>query len=608
MTTSQQIDRQLWNRLDQVPEIGVHPQAECLKRIVAGQTSMTSKGFPYISEESFQTFVCRVPHLFSNGLAILKWVDGVLHHVRGWEDLEPCSRDSALRALKVIQNMVYTASITAPSDLWLVRQVLSTHKSLAIVGWLKSGNGLSPEAFAKEHQFNERQLKIDLHFLYSRGYLRLEDGTFFLSEDEAVRQLFAHLTILPKRDRGDMTKLWMRWFAGEEKDPEGGSLRDRLEAWLSFEAKKTRPQTSWIAGQWEVELGYRLLPVVLAMRARGLTLKLERQAVFSEIVPRSFPSLMDLLSRTGLVHDDRVTLLGARVFERGPGPFGIVGAYTSYLEHLDEILRGKVGHSWVSRGENVAASQDANRKSFASANKALDDFCTRFQFDYDVFIEHAVGKGEATRQRFERDRDERLRYFGADLEDAAIDEAIKEQERGVLPKNMKFIRSADIGEPSKITEALKAEGLDGKSAVMVVGNGFHEIRDQSDTKMIQVLNGYREAGILLIFTEETGLTDSDLLNTAWNTYHAGFRHVHEMSGQGLRPSWRNEKGEGMMSWSECAEKADYRVLHRYTATTRTIYPYKKGRRKNPSISVTYFCVPEALCRSLNISLEDCGRA
>ncbi len=40
---------------------------------------------------------------------------------------------------------------------------------------------------------------------------------------------------------------------------------------------------------------------------------------------------------------------------------------------------------------------------------------------------------------------------------------------------------------------------------MIVGNGFHEVRGQSDSGMVEIFRGYEDAGILLLFTEESAL-------------------------------------------------------------------------------------------------------
>lgn len=309
-------------------------------------------------------------------------------------------------------------------------------------------------------------------------------------------------------------------------------------------------------------------------------------------------------SSAGLV-DDKGTLnvVGHRVLERGPGPFGIIETYHAYLTQLDVILTRGRASVWVERSANVAASQDANRASFERANDALDRFSSDTGFTYRVFIEHALGKGEATRQRFAR-AGAALTYVGADLEDAAIDAAVVEQSRGHLPASMLFVRNADIGEPSLLADALAREGIDSGGAVMIVGNGFHEVREQTDEKMTRILSGYAQLGIVLLFTEETGLAVDDLLHTAWNTYHAGFKYVHERSGQGLRPAEKRPPSPidvGLpLSWVECAERAGYVRLDAYSPRGRTVYPYTPVSGHNPAITVTHLCVPQALLSTLRL--------
>jgi hypothetical protein len=251
----------------------------------------------------------------------------------------------------------------------------------------------------------------------------------------------------------------------------------------------------------------------------------------------------------------------------------------------------------VQRAKNIAASQSANRKTFEIGNDSLDRFCKEQSFEYRVFIEHALGQGEATRQRLERDGEENLQYFGADLEDAAIDAAVELQMQKVLPKNMIFIRRADIANPEAVITAVRDSGSSTVDAVMFVGNGFHEIRSQTNEKIIEVFRKYCDAGFLLIFTEESALGDHDLLSTGWNTYHAGFRYVHELSGQGLRPAGGVDH-QGRYSWKICSSLGGYAVLPKYSAHTRTIYPFPRKGGYNPPISMTYFCVPEGLARKL----------
>jgi len=298
------------------------------------------------------------------------------------------------------------------------------------------------------------------------------------------------------------------------------------------------------------------------------------------------------------------TPLGKRLFAKGPGPFGIIGAYHGYTTRLRQLLLEGRGNVWVERGANVAASQEANRRTFERANDSLDRFCSDTGFEFKVFIEHAVGRGEATRQRALRSGDAEIQYIGADLEEAAIAAAREERSLGHLPENMLFIAGADIGDPSAVVDFLRARGLKTEGAVMLVGNGFHEVRNQTDERMVEVFRGYHDAGLLLLFTEESALSTEDLLKTAWNTYHAGFRYVHEKSGQGLRPATTGPPprfGKALpASWTECASRAGYVRAEPYCHRGRTIYPYAMAGRPNPAVSVSHFVVPKPLALKLGL--------
>ena len=592
--------------------LGRHPYVEQLLDVLVGKTSLTRSGFPFISDATFLGFVRRVPHLFLDGLAVLRWAEGVAPLVAEIEDEE--TRLSVERALKVLRTMVQTAAVTAPTDLWLLRHVLSEHRRLGILDDLSAGRIVDPDVYPRDRDpqaagLDSRQLKIDLHFLHARGWVDYQAPCFMASPSSEVDAATARVEPLPGPWRIDWIERLQPVLAGRQTAD--GDIR----AWLATGGhgsvgRVPRPRIAWIPTLEEIELGYRLVPLVLSLRTLNMTDGLRRGVDLREHVPGLFEEAETLLRRAGLLEPasgdgagPTVTELGERVFQRGPGPFGIIYTYHPYLNRLDRLLRGAADTSWVRRAANVAASQDANAKTFRLANKALDTFCADTGWSFEVFVEHAVGKGEATRQRFAQDGDARIRYVGADLEDAAIDEAEREREKGLLPAGMRFIRQADIGRPGKVVDALRELGLPTERAVMIVGNGFHEIREQTNEKMTEALRGYAAAGMVLIFTEETGLTDRDLRATAWNTYHAGFRWVHETSGQGLRPSWDQELGRSLWSWRKCAEQAGYRVLDRYTRGTRRIFPIPRPNRENPAISVTYFCVPEPLARKLGLPDE-----
>lgn len=574
-----------------------HPQWNTLIEIVTGATNLSSAGFPYISDRSFRLFVEKVPHLFNEGQLLLSWLRLLEKIISDFDELIEVQRESADRAIKVIRTVVLTAGITAPPDLWLLKQVLSSHKEVGICDWFLEHRVLEPEEFSKRHKIDFKQLKIDLHFLHSRGYLEKGDGDFLFSDKDAITDVLRNIQTMNPNFRVDIFNKLRAWLSGQDESKDN---EDFLRSWLTFEADDS-PTGSWIANHHHLELGYRLLPLVLALRALELNTKLREGVGFAEIVPNVFSEITNIFSKAGYLHRGRVTELGDRVFQRGAGPFGIIYAYNPYINQLNHILQSKVVSTWVNRGDNVSASQDANSKTFQAANNALDAFCQDHKFEFTVFVEHAVGHGEATRQRVLKDGENAIRYFGADLEDDAINRAIEEQRIGRLPKNMKFIGSADIGQPAKVLDFLKNEGLADEPTVMVVGNGFHEIREQTNDKMIDVFRQYQEAGFILVFAEESALHDEALLRTAWNTYHAGFRYVHEISGQGLRPAWERDQGHTRWSWRKCATVGGYTVLEKYSYRSRTIYPHKRPVHKNPSISETYFCIPQNLAKSIKIS-------
>jgi hypothetical protein len=372
--------------------------------------------------------------------------------------------------------------------------------------------------------------------------------------------------------------------------------------------RSNHTQTNSFPTYEEIALGYRLVPLIVGMASVGTTADCLKQSSIApiDLIPDDVAlgaAALQLLHAAGIVRpvpglDECVaTPLGRRVMERGPGPFGIIEAYQPYMAHLTTILREGRGSVHLTRSSNIAASQRANRESFRKANDALDRFCDKTGFRYTVFIEHALGRGEATRQRYVRSGDNSIQYVGADLEDAAIDAAQAERDAGVLPREMVFVRNADIGRADILLDALAANGITARGAVMMVGNGFHEVRDADDERITAVFKAYADAGIILIFTEETALSIADQQATAWNTYHPGFRYVHEKSGQGLRPSVDHSTSPDdplPLSWTSAAESGGYKRLEPYCTPGRTIYPCPPPSGHNPSTYVNYFMVPAHL--------------
>ena len=53
-------------------------------------------------------------------------------------------------------------------------------------------------------------------------------------------------------------------------------------------------------------------------------------------------------------------------------------------------------------------------------------------------------------------------------------------------------------------------------------------------------------------------------------------------------------------WRRLATEGGYLVLEQYCYRTRTIYPLPRPDRRNPAISMSYFCVPADLAAELVI--------
>lgn len=575
---------------------------EELTSVLSGKTGKSTAGFPFVAEESFSHFLNRVPHLFRDGNLILDW----LSNLRADLDEDNFTQDEyqdILASIRVVETVVHTAAVTSVPDCWVLRWVLSVWSKAGALDLLKSGP-VAVETIKARLAAEDRLFQNDLSLLICRGIVE-KHGDLVHGSAASGKQIIAEICAIEPDFPADLTAEFAAIFASATPPQ---SARILVQKFLLSPVKMIE-RTNWCPTISDIELGYRLTPLVLALRLNGQSEKLRVNRDFKEVVAPVPDAVRELLHLAGYIDNEyRVTRLGDRVFSRGPGPIGIIHAYHPYMAKLADLIKGTESNVWVERGKNVAASQDANRKTFELGNQSLDAFCKQTSFNYNVFIEHAVGQGEATRQRYRRPEGDTKQYFGADLEDAAINAALAQQQSGILPPNMQFVRHADIGYPHLVVDAIQAAGFKPDGAVMMVGNGFHEIRNQSNEKMVEAFRGYCAAGILLIFTEESGLSDFDLLSTGWNTYHAGFRYVHELSGQGLRPAIDRDDAPGRrFSWGKCASIAGYQLLKSFTTRTRKIFPHPRSDGYNPAISVNYFCVPAAIAQQLKLDDRDVQR-
>ena len=248
---------------------------------------------------------------------------------------------------------------------------------------------------------------------------------------------------------------------------------------------------------------------------------------------------------------------------------------------------------------NVAASKLANAQIFREANDQLDAFCRDTGWEYGIFIEHAMGLAEGTRNRWHRDRTRALDYHGFDYGEMPVTAAIAAQAAGELPPQARFVR-ADIADPDAVIDAIGAERMKHQGAVMVVSAGFHEVRGQTNESMVLLFRRYADLNTILIINETPRLTDEQKRDTAYSTYQAAFDWVHGTSGQTLRPYTDSDDPAMPASWRTLLDQAGYVVVKRYSVGDRTIYPSPLPEDRNPPISYTYFCVPKALAERLHL--------
>ncbi len=566
------------NLLERIPGLDQHSLSPLLKTLIASPMGTDGQGYPTMSFVNFQYFVQKVPHLFQNGVSVLQWLDAAK---KGLDDFAkgPAFRkkdrpamDSLELGIQALRTMVLTAAITAPSDLWLMRQVLATHKKEGILADLKQGVVVSEYAAAKS--FNERQLRADFEFLHSRGCIEREGDRYFSRPG-----ILDSVETLPEEFCCDMAGRLSDYFRNpRSRDP-------LVHRWLRIPAAD-RVSSGWHADLREMEIGYRLLPLILAMKESGFFKNFE----IGQKIPGLLPPMVALLEAAGVLKNGRITVLGKRVFDKGHGAFGIIGAYHEYLNQHAKLLRSAGEKPKVQRAKNILGSRDANRPAFQEIAKSLKAFFEGRGGRPRVLIEHAAGLGIGLQECRKVFGDEGIRYVTADLEEESLKGARRERDKGRLAADTVFVES-NIGEPEKFIASLKAKSIDPRGAVMIVGNGFHEARGVSDEGMTEIFRTLQEAGIILVFVEETGLSTEQLRKTAWNTYNPGFRWVHETSGQLLRPAVDGPASQ-RLSWLSCVLKANYAVLDEYSRRTRRIMPCDLPPPVNPWISVTLFCVPE----------------
>ncbi|MAG55155.1 MAG: hypothetical protein CMJ83_02585, partial [Planctomycetes bacterium] len=273
------------------PALAADGLVQALVPVLEHPTGTSKAGHPYLEREAWETFRDRVPHILGAGLAVHEALDRIVVALRGGpggsredpplptassyaeggtsypdEATLPADLDNVARAIQVCRQVVNTAIITAPPDLWLTRHVLGFLADLGLTDRLLEGSAIYPDACrVGGAPLHEPELDKDLRFLLSRGIVDQYDNGFRIAGHPRVRRLLEDVRPLPAHIPAGISAWWRALFSGDSL------TTDQIDALLDVSHGAARrdalPQNHWIADLDDVQLAYRLVPLVLGLRA-----------------------------------------------------------------------------------------------------------------------------------------------------------------------------------------------------------------------------------------------------------------------------------------------------------------------------------------------------
>src|SRR5690606_12541473 len=125
---------------------------------------------------------------------------------------------------------------------------------------------------ARDLKLSAVQLAVDFSLLRSRGYLQKDGDSFAFTSLAQTQDLIKYT---PRKFNGpsDLVPCFRNVLSGKASDSDHHTA-------LSFLAVLPAPQSyvGWPAGPYQMEIGFRVVPLVLALRSLGLTAKLKSGA------------------------------------------------------------------------------------------------------------------------------------------------------------------------------------------------------------------------------------------------------------------------------------------------------------------------------------------
>ena len=239
------------------PAVAGDARARELAVILTVATGRTSGGHPYLQEPAWVRLRDWVPHILDDGPAVIAAVDVVVAaaaRVDAGISLEAAAR--------VVRQVALTASITAPPDLWLLRHVLTAFARLGLSARLAADEVVRPSSLAPALP---HEVQLDLGFLLSRGLLCGAPGGLRIADHAAARAVFAWTPpAVPSSLPSSIAAAWARLFRGSNNDDVRAGLGELLNPPLP---DSTKAPGFFAPSPREIEVGFRLVPIVLGLRA-----------------------------------------------------------------------------------------------------------------------------------------------------------------------------------------------------------------------------------------------------------------------------------------------------------------------------------------------------
>src|SRR4029079_3319617 len=89
-----------------------HPFRTELTGVLTAKTSLSTSGFPYISQNSFNMFLQGIPHLFQQGNQLLIWLAILQTAIQDSPPFSQKERSSLKKSIAVLKNIVHSAAIS----------------------------------------------------------------------------------------------------------------------------------------------------------------------------------------------------------------------------------------------------------------------------------------------------------------------------------------------------------------------------------------------------------------------------------------------------------------------------------------------------------------